>query len=173
MKTWSKIIVCGLWFGLVFLLFIYCGDIFSDLVDWIKRKIIRTEISPQIDFAITIIPWNVFISLLLCVPLLFLKQRRANAAAEIGEAIVFFFLLLAWNLMGVVNLWIFFPDSIGSYSGAPSLSVMEPYAIKEGWSPFGFWCAWWGFIVASNSFCVGMILLNRISQKSKASLPWS
>ena len=171
MKIPAKILVYCIWFGLVILLSIYCGDVFSALMDWMKRKIIRTEISPQIDFATTIIPWNVFTSLLLCVPLLFIKGRRAMAVSEFRDAVVFFSLLLAWNLVGIIHLWIFFPDSIGSYSGAPSLSTIEPYAIKEGWSPLKLWCAWWGFIVLSNAFSAAFVVLTRRSRQANGSKP--
>lgn len=173
MKIPAKIVVGCIWFGLIVLLSVYGGNIFSNFVDWLKREIIRTEISPSIDFAITIIPWNIFISLLLCVPLLFIRRRRADAAVGIGEAVILFFLLLGWNLIGIAYLWIYFPDAIGNYSGAPSFSAIEPYAVKEGWSPFQFWCAWWGFIILSNLLSLGMALLIRLSQKSKTPLLWS
>jgi hypothetical protein len=175
MKAGIKIIACCAWFGLVILISIYCAGFFPRLVNSIETKMIRGEIPPEIDFAITIIPWNVFISLLLCVPVLFIKRRRADAATDIGTAIVFFFLLLAWNLFGVLNLWVFFPESIGSYSGVPSLSVIEPYAINDGWSPFELWCAWWGFIIVSNAFSAVTAFLIGQSWKSNASKPllWS
>lgn len=173
MKIAAKIIAGCVWLGLVVLFSIYGGDIFSSLADWTKRRIFRAEMPPALDFAITIIPWNVFISLLLCLPLWFMKTRRAAASTEISGTVVFFFLLLAWNIIGIANLWIFFPDAIGNYSGTPSLSVIEPYAIKEGWSPFGFWCAWWGFILVSNLLSMGMALVIVQSRKSKTSLLWS
>jgi len=171
MRIPAKIAAYCIWLGLVILLSIYCSDIFSGLLDWMKKKIIRTEISPQIDFATTIIPWNVFISLLLCVPLLFIKKRRVNAVAEIGDMIVFFFLLVAWNIIGIAQLWMFFPDSIGSYSGVPSLSTIEPYAISEGWSPLKLWCAWWGFIVVSNLFSAAFVMVIRRSRQTSDSKP--
>ena len=173
MKPGIKTIACCAWLGFVILLSIYCGDYFSKLLNSIKENVIRVEIPPEIDFAITIIPWNIFISLLLCVPLLFIKGKRASAAAKISDAIVFFFSLLAWNLIGVVHLWIFFPDSIGNYSGAPSLSAIEPYAINDGWSPFKFWCAWWGFIVLSNLFSIVIAFWIGLSRKANKSLLWS
>jgi hypothetical protein len=40
---------------------------------------------------------------------------------------MFFFFLLAWNIFAIVNLWIFFPESIGSYSTAPAFSEVESY----------------------------------------------
>ena len=173
MKTPAKIVVGCIWFGLIVLLSVYGGDIFSGLMTRLKETIIRKEIPPPIDFAVTIIPWNVFISLLLCVPLLFIRKRRAKATAEMGAVIVFFFFLLAWNIIGVAYLWIFFPDAIGSYSGAPSFSAIEPYAVKEGWSPFQFWCGWWGFIVVSNIVSMGMAFLIKLSGQSKTPLIWS
>jgi hypothetical protein len=175
MKTGIKIIACCVWFGLVILFSIYCDGLFSSFMDMIEKKIIRVETPPEIEFAITIIPWNVLISLLLCVPVLFIKKRRANAAVKIGTAIIFFFLLLAWNLLGVLHLWIFFPDGIGNYSGLPSLSVIEPYAINEGWTPFELWCAWWGFIIVSNASSAVMAFLIGQPRKSKTSKPllWS
>ncbi len=175
MKPATTIIAGCLWLGLVVLLSIYGADTFSNLADGAKRKIIRTELSPPVDFAITIIPWNVFVSLLLCVPLLFIRKRRANATAKIGDAIVFFILLLGWNVMGIALLWILFPDSIGSYSGGPTVSGIEPYAIKEGWSPFKLWCAWWGFIVLSNAISTVMVFSIRQSRKSNParSVLWS
>jgi hypothetical protein len=173
MSVAAKIIACCFWFGLVFLLSLFGNDVFSRIVDFVKERIIRTEIPPQIDFAITIIPWNVFVSLLLWIPFLFIKKRRVNVAAEISDAIVFFFFLLGWNLLGVLNLWVLFPESIGNYSGVPSLSAIKPYAIYEGWSPFEFWCAWWGFIALSNLLSIGMAFLIRRSRKANEPLPWS
>jgi hypothetical protein len=175
MKTATKIIAYCVWLGLVILFSIYCDGIFSKLVDLIEKKIIRTEIPPAIDFAISIIPWNCLISLLVCLPLWLMKKRRANAASEIGEATVYFFILLSWNLFGVMHLWIFFPESIGNYSGLPSLSVIKPYAINEGWSSFELWCAWWGFIIVSNASSAVMAFLIGQPRKSKTSKPllWS
>jgi len=173
MKPGIKIIACCIWFGIIILVSIYCDGIFSSLVNMIEKEIVRVEIPPEIDFAITIIPWNIFISLLLCVPLLFIKRKRATAAAGISDAIVFFFLLLAWNLFGILNLWIFFPESIGNYSGAPSLSAIEPYAVNDGWTPFKFWCAWWGFIVLSNLFSIVIAFWIRLSRKANKPLLWS
>ena len=175
MKTATKIIAYCIWLGLVILFSIYCDGIFPKLVDLIEKKIIRTGIPPEIDFAINIIPWNCLISLLVCLPLWLMKKRRANAASEIGEVIVFFFFLLGWNIFGVLNWWGFFPESIGNYSSVPSLSVIEPYAINEGWSPFELWCTWWGFIIVSNAFSAVMAFLIGQSRKSKTSKPllWS
>ena len=175
MKPGIKIIACCVWFGLVILLSVYCDGLFSSLVNRIETKIIRVEIPPEIDFAIIIIPWNVFISMLLCVPVLFIKRRCAIAATEIGTTIVFFFSLLAWNLFGVLNWCVFFPESISNYSGVPSLSAIEPYAINDGWSHFELWCAWWGFIIVSNAFSAVMAFLIWRSRKSNASktLLWS
>jgi hypothetical protein len=173
MKTPAKIVVGCIWFGLVVLLSVFGGNIFSNFMDWLKGNIIRTKIPPPIDFAVTIIPWNIFISLLLCVPLLFIKKRRVDAAVGISEAIILFFFLLGWNLIGIAYLWIYFPDAIGNYSGTPSFFAIEPYAIQEGWSPFQFWCGWWGFIVVSNLVSLGMAFLIKLSRKSKTPLIWS
>jgi len=173
MKTPAKIVVGCIWFGLVVLLSVCGGEIFSNFMDWLKGKIIRTEIPPPVDFAATIIPWNIFISLLLCGPLLFIRKRRGDAAVGMSEAAILFFLLLGWNLIGIAYLWIYFPDAIGSYSGAPSFSAIEPYAIKEGWSPFQFWCGWWGFIILSNLLSIGMGWLIKQSRKSTTQLIWS
>jgi hypothetical protein len=175
MKPGVKTVICGVWLGIVILVSVYCGGYFSQLLNFLKEKIIRAEIPPAVDFATTIIPWNIFISLLVCIPLLFIKKRRANAATVIGDEVIFFFLLLAWNLIGVLHLWIFFSESIGSYSGAPSISAIEPFARDEGWSPVQLWCAWWGFIILSNAtsaMVVFGIRRGRESHPSKSVL-WS
>jgi hypothetical protein len=167
MKVPAKIIVGCIWFGFVVWFSIYCSSWFSNFVNLIEKKIIRVEIPPEIDFAITIIPWNCFISFLICLPLLFVKKRRMNALMEIGDLIVFFFFLLAINLFGILTWSVYFPESIGDYSGAPAFSVLEPYALNEGWTPFKFWCVWWAFIIVSNAFSVGMAFLISLTKRSK------
>ncbi len=159
MKMAVKITSCCIWFGLVLWLSNYGDGFFPKLANLIEKRIIRTEIPPEIDFAITIIPWNCFVSLLVCLPFWLMKRRRAEAANEIGAIIVFFFWLLGWNLSGIVFWLVCFPESIGNYSGAPGFSVIEAYAINNGWSPFQTWCTWWGFIIVSNAFSAAMALL--------------
>jgi hypothetical protein len=156
MKMVVKIITCCIWFGFVLWFSIYCDGLSFKLVNLIGKKFVRTEIPPEIDFAITIIPWNCFISLLVCLPIWLMKKRRADAVNEIGAAMVFFFWLLGWNLFGVMFWLVCFPETIGNYSGAPGLSVIEPYAINDGWSPFELWGTWWGFIIVSNIFSAVM-----------------
>ena len=170
MKMAVKITTCGIWFGFVLWLSNYGGDFFFKLVNLIEKKIIRTEIPPEIDFAITIIPWNCFISLLVCLPIWLMKKRRAEAMNEFGAIIVFFFWLLGWNLLGILFWLVCFPESIGNYYGTPSLSVIEAFAANDGWSPCELWCAWWGFIIVSNAFSAAMAFLIRRSGNQKPTI---
>jgi|WetSurMetagenome_2_1015567.scaffolds.fasta_scaffold812811_1 hypothetical protein len=163
-----KITACCIWFGFVVWLSHYGDGFFFKLVNLVETKVIRAEIPPEIDFAITIIPWNCFISLLVCLPVWLMKKRRAAAANETGTIIVFFFWLLGWNLSGMLFWLVCFPESIGNYSGAPSLSVIEAYAANDGWSPFELWCTWWGFIIVSNAFSAAMAFLIKWPRQAKA-----
>jgi hypothetical protein len=170
MKIAFKIIIGCIWFAFVVLFSIYCNDWFSDFINLIERKIIHAEIPPEIDFAINVIPWNCFISFLICLPLLFVKKRQINALREIGDVTVFFFFLLVINILGILIWIMLFPESIGDYSGAPTFSVLEPYALNDGWTPFQFWFAWCAFIFFSNAFSVGMAFFISLSKKSERPL---
>jgi hypothetical protein len=161
MKMGAKILYGCIWFGFVLWFSTYCNGFSPKLVNLIEKKIIRIEIPAQIDFALTLIPWNCLISLLICLPFWLMKKRRADATDEMRAAIEFFSWLLGCNLAGIVFWLIYFPESIGDYSGAPSLSVIEPYAVNDGWSPFQLWCMWWGFVVVSNAFSALMAFLLR------------
>ena len=155
MRTKAKIIAYCFWFGLVILLSIYGNGVFFRVLDLVKMKILRTEIPPQIDFAITFIPWNCFISLLIWFPILLLKQRRLEAAQEIVAGGIFFFFLLTINLFGILMWCVYFPESIGNLKGGPSFSALEQYAIADGWTPLQFKLAWWIYILISTALCVG------------------
>lgn len=168
MKIAFKIIFGCFWLASVVLFSIYCNGWFSDFVSFVEKKIIRAEIPPEINFAMNVVPWNCFVSFLICLPLLLVKNQRINAFREIGNVIVFFFFLLVWNISAIGYLWIFFPDSIGNY--APTFSEVESYALNDGWTPFQFWCAWSGFIFFSNVFSIGMAFLISLSNKSKQPL---
>lgn len=167
MKTTAKIIACGLWFGFLVWLSIYGNGFFFDFVDFIKTKIIRTEISPGIDFAITFIPWNGFISLLIWLPIFLMKKRRSEAAKEIVVGIIFFFYLLAFNLFGILIWFVFFPEAIGNFTNTSSYSTLERYAINDGWTSFQFGCLWWTYIIIANAFSALMAFLT--SQLKKQS----
>jgi hypothetical protein len=155
-KAAVKIITWCLWFGFVLWLSTSGDGFFLWLVDFIKTKIIRAEIPATIDFAVTIIPWNCFISVLVCLPVWLMKRRRAETAHDLRATMVFIFWLLGWNLAGISFWLICFPENIGNYSDAPSLSMLEPFAINDGWTPFELWCTWWGFIIVSNVFSAMM-----------------
>jgi hypothetical protein len=170
MKIAFKIIAICVWLALIVLFSVYCNDWFSDFINFIERKVVRVEVPPEVDFVVNVVPWNCFISFLICLPILFVKNRRTNVFREIGNVIVFFFFLLAWNIFAIVNLWIFFPESIGSYSATPAFSEVKSYALNDGWTPFQFWFAWCAFIILSNAFSMAMAFSISLSQKSKKPL---
>jgi hypothetical protein len=168
MKIAVKIIAGCVWLGFVVWFSIYCNGWFSDFLNFIKIKIFGDDISPSIDFAINIIPWNCFVSFLICLPLLLIKNRRMSALMEIGFTIVFFLFLLMWNILAVVYLWIFFPESIGTLS--VTFSEFKSYALDDGWTLFQFWSAWCAFIILSNAVSIAMVFSISLAQKSKRSL---
>jgi len=170
MKIALRIIAGCFWIALVVLFSIYCNGWFFDFINFIEKKIIRTDIPPEIDFIITIVPWNCFISFLICLPILFVKKRRTNTVVEIGSIIVIFVFLLAFNLFGTLIWIVSFPESIGDYSGAPTFSVLEPYALNDGWTPFQFWFTWCAFIILSNAFSIAMAFSISLAQKSQKPL---
>ncbi|HTQ51382.1 MAG TPA: hypothetical protein VMJ12_11775 [Candidatus Acidoferrales bacterium] len=169
MKFFYKIIIGILWLGLVALLSFHGNAWFSGIINFIERKIVHGGVPPEIAFAINIIPWNCFVSLLICLPLLFVRRDRSNTFREVGNIIIFFFFLLATNLLGVLNWIMLFPESLGDDSSAPTFSTLEPYALKDGWTPFQFWGAWSLFIIFSNVFSIGMVF--SISPSRKAGRP--
>jgi hypothetical protein len=168
MKVAIKIIAYCVWFGFIVWLSVYCDGFSSNLINLIEKKFIPTDIPPEIDFAITIVPWNCFISLLICLPVWLMKKQRANAVSEIGKAMVFFILLLGCNLFGILIWIVYFPESIGDYTGVPSISTIEPYAINDGWSPFKLWCTWWAYLIASNVIAAVLTFSIWLPKKSKA-----
>lgn len=170
MKFYHKIIIGILWLGLVALLSFYGNGWFSGIINFIEKKIVRGDVPPEIDFAINIIPWNCFVSFLICLPLLFVRSDRSNAFGKISNIIIFFFFLLATNLLGVLNWIMLFPESLGDNSSAPTFSTLEPYALKDGWTPFQFWCAWSLFIIFSNVFSIGMVFSISLSRKTRRPL---
>jgi hypothetical protein len=159
MKTSVKLIAYGLWFGFLVWLSIYGNGYFFDFVGFIKTKVLRTEISPEINFAITFIPWNCFISLLIWFPILFLKRRQLDALREIAAGVIVCFFLVAINLFGVLIWDVSFPESIGNFNGEPTFSVLQQFAVNDGWTPLQFRCAWWMYILVTTAFSAFMPFL--------------
>ena len=149
MKISVKIIACCLWIGFLIWFSNFGSPYFSDFVSFIKRKIFGHDISPSIDFAIAFIPWNIFISLLLLLPVLFIKRQRFETAREIAAGGIFFFILLAINIFSILIWCVLFPETIGE---EPSFAALEQSAINDGWSPIEFRIVWWMFILISTAF---------------------
>ena len=104
MKFYHKIIIGILWLGLVALLSFYGNGWFSGIINFIEKKIVRGDVPPEIDFAINIIPWNCFVSFLICLPLLFVRSDRSNAFGKISNIIIFFFFLFGHQSFGGFEL---------------------------------------------------------------------
>jgi hypothetical protein len=153
MKFSAKIIVYCLWIGFLIWFSNFGSSYFSEFASFIKRKVFG-DISPSIDFAMAIIPWNIFISLLLWLPILFLRQRRIEAAREIFAGVIFFFSLVMINLFSILIWCVYFPESIGDFSG--SFSMLEQYAVSDGWTPLQFKAVWWMYTLFSTAFSLLM-----------------
>jgi hypothetical protein len=152
MKPSAKIIVYCLWIGLLLWFSTFNNDFFLKFIGIIKTKVFGADVPSPIDFAISFIPWNCFISLLIWFPILFLKQRRLNAAREIAAGVIFFFFLVAINLSSIVIWDVFFPEFIGDSNGEPKFSVLQQYAVNDGWTPLQFKCVWWMYILITTAF---------------------
>jgi hypothetical protein len=147
MKRAIKIIAYCVWFGFILWLSTYSGGFFFELVSSIEKRIIRSEIPPDYDPEINLVLWNGFICLLVWIPILLTRKRRADAIRTIGRDITFLILLSGFMVGGAVIWQIDFSDDF-----TPSLFINVPDTIKEGWSPFELWCVWWAFIIVSNAF---------------------
>jgi len=192
MKVIIKIIAYSIWFGFALWLSIYCCWLFSELVDLIEKRIIRTEFPPDFfNLAMALIWWAGFICLLAWLPIWLMKKRRADNTRTIGRDITFLILLLGGTVLSAVIWQFYFPENIynctddnmcgffrpgdwihGNYVAVhkvvPSLSMSEPDTIKKGWSITKLWCAWWLFIVASVAISASLTFLIFRPRKSKS-----
>jgi len=168
MKTAAKIIVYCVWFAFLVWFSAFGDEFFFSFAGLVKAKIFGTDISPQIDFAITFIPWNCFISLLIWLPVLFMKQRRLEAAKEIVVGVIFFFFLLATNLLGILTWCVYFPEIIGSFPSQQTFSTLERCALNDGWTRLEFNGVWWMYVLISTALCA--LATFSVSQMKKQSI---
>jgi len=165
MKTPAKIIAYCIWVGFLLWFSGFGSPYFSDFANFIKRKIFGDDISPSIDFAIAFVPWNIFISLLLWLPTLFMKRQRFEAAREIVVGMIFFVLMVGINVFSILIWCILLPEIIGGFTGEPSFATLEKAAINDGWNPFEFRMVCWMLILGSTAFVAASPLF--ISQIKK------
>ena len=151
MKTQAKIIAYCCWVSFLIWFSTFSDKFFFDFIGAFKNKIFGSDIPPEIDFAITFIPWNCFISLLVWLPLLFLKQRRLQAAQEIAIGLIFSIVLIGINLFAILIWCVYFPEIIGNFNGVTSFSALEQYAIADGWTSLKFKGVWVTYILISTA----------------------
>jgi hypothetical protein len=167
MKIALKVTAGCVWLALIVLFSIYCNGWFCDFFNFIKTKILGNDVSPSIDFAIAFIPWNIFISLLLLLPVFVMRWRqRFEVVREIVAVGIFFILMLGINVFCIL-IWVTaLPDTIGSFSGEPGFALLEKAAINDGWTHFQFRAAWWMYILISTAFgATGPLIVSLIKKE--------
>lgn len=154
MKNPATMIGGGVWFCFLLWLSYYGSKCFPGLMEFVKTRVIRTEILPGYEPEISFVVWNGLISLLGWLPIFFTQNWRTTAFRTMGRDITFMVVLTGSMIFGAMMWEIIFADDFD-----PTLFVNPSNMAKHGWSPFQLWFVWLAFVVVANAYSAAMAYL--------------